>query len=89
MENSPELMSSGRSGFTGFERGNSKLTRRRRVLELGTRGRPLEQSDRVNSGRVRAGWAGGRVGWTAQLKATLQSKNVLTNVFLPTVKLEV
>ena len=65
MENSPELMSSGGSGFTGFERGNSKPTRRHRVLELETRGRPLEQSDRVNSSRVRAGWAGGRVGWTA------------------------
>ena len=85
-------MSSGGSGFTGFQRANSKPTRRRRVLEIGTRGRPVEQSDRVNAGRVRAGWAGwagGRVGWTAQLKATLQSKNVLTDVFLPTVKLEV
>ena len=68
MENSPELMSSGGSGFTGFERGNSKPTCRRRVLELGTRGRPLEQSDRVNAGRVRAGWASGRVGWTALMK---------------------
>ena len=42
MENLPELMSSGGSGFTGFERGNSKSTRRRRVLELRTRGRSLE-----------------------------------------------
>ena len=65
MENSPELMSSGGSGFMGFERGNSKSTRRRWVLELRTRGRPLEQSDRVNASRVRAGWASGRVGWTA------------------------
>ena len=68
MENSPELMSSGGSGFTGFERGNSKPTRRGRVLELGTRGRPLEQLDWVNVGRVRVGWAdwaGDRVGWTA------------------------
>ena len=62
-------MSSGGSGFTGFQRGNSKPTRRRRVLEIGTRGRPVEQSDRVNAGRVRAGWAGGRVGWTALLAA--------------------
>ena len=59
------LMSSGKSGFKGFERGDSKLTCRRRVLELKTRGRPSEQSDRVNAGRVRAGWASGRVGWTA------------------------
>ena len=65
MENSPELMSSGGSGFTGFERGNSKPTHWRRVLELGTRGQPLEQSDRVNASRVQAGWASGRVGWTA------------------------
>ena len=67
MENSPELMSLGGSGFTGFEQWNSKSTRRRRVLELGTCGRPLEQLDRVNAGRVRLGWAdwaGGRVGWT-------------------------
>ena len=71
MENSPELMSSGRSGFTGFERGNSKPTRRRRVLELGTRVRPLEQSDQVNAGRVRAGWAGGWVGWTALFQAMI------------------
>ena len=64
-------MSSGGSGFTGFQRGNSKPTRRRRFLEIGTRGRPVEQSDRVNAGRVRAGWAGwagGRVGWTALAK---------------------
>ena len=59
MENSPELISSGGSSFTGFEQGNSKSTCRRRVLELGTRGRQLEQSDRVNAGRVRADWAGG------------------------------
>ena len=48
----------------GFERGDSKPTHWRRVLELGTHGRPSEQSDRVNAGRVRAGWTGGRVGWT-------------------------
>ena len=65
LENSPELISSGGSGFMGFEPGDSKPTRRRRVLELGTRGRSPEQSDRVNAGPVRAGWAGGRVGWTA------------------------
>ena len=65
MENSPELMSSGGSSFMGFERGNLKPTRRRWVLELRTRGRPLEQSDRVNASRVRAGWASGRMGWTA------------------------
>ena len=50
------------SGFTGFKQGDSKPTRRRKVLELGTHGRPLEQSDRVNASRV---WAGGQVGWTA------------------------
>ena len=60
-------MSSGGSGFMGFERGDSKLTRQRQVLELGTCGRPPKQSDRVNAGQVRAGWAGGRVGWTALL----------------------
>ena len=38
---------------------------RPRVLELGTRVRPLEQLDRVEEGRVREVWAGGRVGWTA------------------------
>ena len=62
MENSLELMCSGGSGFMGFEWGNSKPTCWHRVLELGTRGRPLEQSDRVNASRV---WAGGWVGWTA------------------------
>ena len=51
----------------GFERGDSKLTRRRQVLELGTRGRPPKQSDRVNAGQVRASWAGDRVGWTVLL----------------------
>ena len=69
-------MSSGGSGFTGFQRGNSKPTRRRRFLEIGTRGRPVEQSDRVNAGRVRAGWAGwagGRVGWTALVLTILYS----------------
>ena len=79
MENSPELMSSGGSGFTGFERGNSKPTRRRRVLELGTSGRPVEQSDRVNAGRVRAGWAGGRVGWTALLTMNYLHIRLLSN----------
>ena len=53
------------SSFTGFEGGNLKLTHRHRVLELGTRFRLLELSNRVNAGRVRVGWAGGRVGWTA------------------------
>ena len=38
---------------------------RPRVLELGTRVRPLEQLDRVEEGRVREVWVGGRVGWTA------------------------
>ena len=62
-------MSLGRSSFTGFEQGDLKPTRRHRVLELGTRGRPPEQSDRVNTGRIRADWAGGRVGWTALVSA--------------------
>ena len=57
-------MSSGRSGFTSFEWGDSKPTCRRRVLELRTRGRPSEQLDRVNAGQVWSGWAGGQVGWT-------------------------
>ena len=46
----------------GFEGGDSKPTRRRRVLELGTRVRPPEQSDWVEAGWVQvvwAGWAGG------------------------------
>ena len=67
------LMSSGGSGFTGFKRGDSKPTCRFRVLELGTRGRPLKQLDRVNAGRVRAGWAGGRVGWTAYVNHLIKS----------------
>ena len=63
LENSPECScSSGRSGFTGFEVGDSKPTLQRRVLELKTCIWPPEQSDRVEEGRVRAG---GRVGWTA------------------------
>ena len=35
----------------------------------------MEQSDRVNAGRVRAGWAGwagGRVGWTALTSGTIE-----------------
>ena len=71
-----------------------------RVLNEGTRNRPAGVGF-WNSGPVadrwssRIGWTPvgygrvGRVGWTALLKATLQSKNVLTDVFLPTVKLEV
>ena len=59
------LMSSGRSSFTGFGRGDSKPTRQHWVLELGTHGRLLEQSDRVNASRVRASWVGGQVDWTA------------------------
>ena len=55
LENSPELMSSEGSSFTGFEQADSKPTYRCRVLELGNRGRPPEQSDRVNAGQVRAG----------------------------------
>ena len=38
---------------------------RPRVLELGTRVWPLEQLHRVEEGRVREVWVGGRVGWTA------------------------
>ena len=82
------LMSSGGSGFTGFEQGDSKPTRRHRVLELGTRSRPLEQSDRVNIGRVRAGWAGwagGQVGWTTLVvtlsNLLMKTKIVVTNTW--------
>ena len=55
LENSPECScSSGGSGFTGFEGGDSKSTRQRQVLELKTRIWPPEQSDQVEEGRVRA-----------------------------------
>ena len=46
----------------GFEEGDSKPTHRRRVLELGTRVRPPEQSNWVEAGWVQVvwvGWAGG------------------------------
>ena len=52
----------------GFEGGDSKPTHRRRVLELGTRVRPPEQSDWVEASWVQVvwvGWVGGCVGWTA------------------------
>ena len=62
------VLSSGGSGWTGFEGREPKPNRRRRVLKFGTRVRPPELSDRVVAGRVRAGWAGWtsqRVRWTA------------------------
>ena len=48
-------MSSSRLSFTGFEEWDSKLTLQHRVLELETRFRPPEQSDRFAAGWVRAG----------------------------------
>ena len=50
------LMSLGKSGFTGFEGGDLKPTHMRWVLELWTRVQQLEQSNRVNAGRVQVGW---------------------------------
>ena len=49
------VLSSGRSGWTGFEGREAKPNRQHQVLELGTRVRPLELSNQVVVGRV---WAG-------------------------------
>ena len=68
----------------GFERGDSKLKPRRRVLELGTRCKSSEQSDWVNAGRVRAG---GRVGWTALVNVLMMIRQVSLSLNTPPVPL--
>ena len=51
--------------LNGFWRKGTETECRRRVLELRTRVRPPELSDRVVASRVQVGWAGRRVRWTA------------------------